>query len=162
MNALEHFESLYGDLHLSPEDAAKWVFLSGWNSAMSEAMKRVNAMPFGNDTRASFAVYFQQMMVVDPSDTQEHEPENEPHVSLASVQEPVEFEDWHSANYVQPLEKYGDSYKNMHVRNRWQGWLGAKSTTQPAQPAPVQPVAAPKDYTMGDWFNDLENPHGNR
>jgi hypothetical protein len=56
----------------------------------------------------------------------------------APVQEPVAFEDWHSANYVQPLEKYGDSYKNMHVRNRWQGWLGAKSTPPAAQPAPVQ------------------------
>jgi hypothetical protein len=43
-------------------------------------------------------------------------------------QEPVAFEDWHSANYHQNLEKYGDSYKNMHVRNRWQGWIGAKST----------------------------------
>jgi hypothetical protein len=51
----------------------------------------------------------------------------------AAQQEPVEFEDWHSANYVQPLEKYGDSYKNMHVRNRWQGWLGAKSTPPAAQ-----------------------------
>jgi len=50
-----------------------------------------------------------------------------------AVQEPVAFEDWHSANYVQPLEKYGDSYKNMHVRNRWQGWLGAKSTPPAAQ-----------------------------
>jgi hypothetical protein len=62
------------------------------------------------------------------------------------VAEPVAFEDWHSANYVQTLEKYGDSYKNMHVRNRWQGWLGAKSTP-PAQPATeessaTQPVEA--------------------
>ena len=71
MDALEHYDQLYGDLGLSPNDAAKWVFISGWNSAMQEAMKRVNAMPFGNDTRASFAIYFQQMMVVDPSDIQE-------------------------------------------------------------------------------------------
>jgi len=71
MDALEHYDQLYGDLGLSPNDAAKWVFISGWNSAMSEAMKRVNAMPFGNDTRASFAIYFQQMMMVDPSDIQE-------------------------------------------------------------------------------------------
>jgi hypothetical protein len=54
-------------------------------------------------------------------------------VVAAPVQEPVAFEDWHSANYVQTLEKYGDSYKNMHVRNRWQGWLGAKSTPPAAQ-----------------------------
>lgn len=71
MNALEHYDRLYGDLHLSPEDAAKWVFLSGWNSAMSEAMKRVNAMPFGNDTRASFAIYFQQMMIISPNELKE-------------------------------------------------------------------------------------------
>jgi hypothetical protein len=71
MNALEHFESLYGDMGLSPEDAAKWVFLSGWNSAMSEAMKRVNDMPFGNDTRASFAIYFQQMMVISSNELKE-------------------------------------------------------------------------------------------
>lgn len=71
MDALEHYDQLYGDLGLSPNDAAKWVFISGWNSAMQESMKRVQAMPFGNDTRASFAVYFQQMMVVDPSDIQE-------------------------------------------------------------------------------------------
>jgi hypothetical protein len=71
MNALEHYDRLYGDMGLNPQDAARFVFVSGWNSAMSEAMKRVNDMPFGNDTRASFAVYFQQMMVVDPSDIQE-------------------------------------------------------------------------------------------
>jgi hypothetical protein len=63
---LEHYEKLYGDLNLPPDDAAKWIFLSGWNSAMSEAMRRVNSMPFGDDTRASFAVYFQKMMVLDP------------------------------------------------------------------------------------------------
>jgi hypothetical protein len=65
MNALEHYDRLYGDMGLHPQDAARFVFVSGWNSAMEEAMKRVNAMPFGNDTRASFAIYFQQMMMVD-------------------------------------------------------------------------------------------------
>ena len=58
MNALEHYDRLYGDLGLKPTDAAKFVFVSGWNSAMQEAMTRVNLMPFENDTRASFAVYF--------------------------------------------------------------------------------------------------------
>ena len=54
-------------------------------------------------------------------------------------QEPVAFEDWHSANYHQALEKYGDSYKNTHVRNRWQGWIGAKSTPPAAQRKPLTP-----------------------
>ena len=65
MNALEHYDRLYGDLGLNPQDAARFVFVSDWNSAMQEAMKRVQAMPFGNDTKASFSIYFQQMMKVD-------------------------------------------------------------------------------------------------
>lgn len=71
MKALDHYDRLFGDLGLHPQDAARWVFVSGWNSAMQEAMKRVNAMPFPADTRASFAVYFQQMMHIDPSEIQE-------------------------------------------------------------------------------------------
>jgi len=27
---------------------------------------------------------------------------------------------------------------------------------------PVREPVEKKEYTMGDWFNDLENPHGNR
>ena len=71
MNALDHYDRLYGDLGLNPQDAAKFVFVSGWNSAMQEAMQRVNSMPFPDDTRASFAVYFQNMMMIDTSDIQE-------------------------------------------------------------------------------------------
>lgn len=71
MDALQHYDRLYGDMGLHPQDAAKFVFASGWNSAMAEAMKRVNAMPFGADTRASFAVYFQQMTHIDTSAIQE-------------------------------------------------------------------------------------------
>lgn len=63
MNPFAHFQALYGDLGLSPDDAALNVFLSGWNTAMHEMMERVNKMPFQNDTRASFAVYFQSQMV---------------------------------------------------------------------------------------------------
>lgn len=70
MDALDHFDKLYGDIELSPKDAAKWVFASGWNSALTEMMVRLNKMPLGTDTRASFAVYFQQMMHVDPSEIQ--------------------------------------------------------------------------------------------
>lgn len=71
MNALDHYEKLYGDLGLNPKDAAKLVFVSGWNSALQEAMTRVNTMPLPADTRASFIVYFQQMMMIDPFAVQE-------------------------------------------------------------------------------------------
>jgi hypothetical protein len=63
MNPFAHFEDQFGHLQLSDNDAALHVFLAGWNSAMMEMMQRVNKMPFQNDTRASFAVYFQSQMV---------------------------------------------------------------------------------------------------
>jgi len=34
MDAIEHFDSLYGDMNLSPKDGAQWIFVSGWNCAM--------------------------------------------------------------------------------------------------------------------------------
>ena len=71
MNALEHFDHLY-TTPAPGESVDKWAFVSGWNCAMSEAMRRVNAMPFSNDTRASFAIYFQQMMVVNPEEVKDH------------------------------------------------------------------------------------------
>ena len=61
----DHYERLYGEFGLSPQDAARWVFASGWNAALEEFMKRLNAMPFGDDTKASFAVYIGSMMYVD-------------------------------------------------------------------------------------------------
>jgi len=70
MDALQHFDQLYGDLVLSPQDAAKWVFASGWNSALTELLDRLHQMPMDTDTKASFAVYFQQMMHVDPAEIQ--------------------------------------------------------------------------------------------
>ena len=67
-NCPDHYERLYGEFGLSPQDAARWVFASGWNAALEEFMKRLNAMPFGDDTKASFAVYIGSMMYIDPSE----------------------------------------------------------------------------------------------
>jgi hypothetical protein len=67
MDALEHFRDLFGDMELSEDDAARWVFVSGWNTALVEIMERIGRMPLEKDTRASFAVYLQNLMVVDPS-----------------------------------------------------------------------------------------------
>ncbi len=67
MDALEHFRDLYGAMDLSENDAAKWVFVSGWNSALTELMERIAKMPLEKDTRASFQVYMQNMMVIDTS-----------------------------------------------------------------------------------------------
>lgn len=67
MDVLEHFRDLYGAMDLSENDAAKWVFVSGWNSALSELMERIAKMPLEKDTKASFQVYMQNMMVIDTS-----------------------------------------------------------------------------------------------
>lgn len=64
--ALQHFEHLYGTLLLDNQDAAKWIFLSGWNSALEEMMERISKMPLETDTKASFQVYMQGMMHIDP------------------------------------------------------------------------------------------------
>ena len=67
MDVLEHFRDLYGAMDLSENDAAKWIFVSGWNSALSELMERITKMPLEKDTKASFQVYMQNMMVIDTS-----------------------------------------------------------------------------------------------
>lgn len=54
--APDHYDRLYGDLGLHPQDAAKWVFASGWNCAIEEMIERINAMPLGQDTRALLPV----------------------------------------------------------------------------------------------------------
>ena len=71
MNANDHYDRLYGDLGLNPQDAARWVFASGWNSALEEFMNRLRAMPLGDDTRASFMVYIGQMMHINPAEIRE-------------------------------------------------------------------------------------------
>jgi len=68
MNSMEHFEQLYGDLGLSPQDAAKWVFASGWNSALTELLRHVGGLPLDKDTRACMAVEICQMMHINPAE----------------------------------------------------------------------------------------------
>ena len=68
MNAVNHFRDLYGAMDLSENDTARHIFLSGWNSALSELMERIHTMPIEKDTRASFQVYMQNMMQLDPND----------------------------------------------------------------------------------------------
>lgn len=67
MKAIDHFNDLFGAMDLSENDCARNIFLSGWNSALSEIMERVNRMPLEKDTRASFNVYLQNQMVIDPT-----------------------------------------------------------------------------------------------
>ena len=40
--APDQYERLYGDLGLHPQDAAKWVFASGWNCAIEAKLREKN------------------------------------------------------------------------------------------------------------------------
>jgi hypothetical protein len=68
MTAIEHYDRLYGDLGLSPKDAAKWVFASGWNSALSELIARLSTIDLDPQARAAVAVHLHVLMHVDPSE----------------------------------------------------------------------------------------------
>lgn len=36
-----------------------------------------------------------------------------------------DFEEWHKANFAQPLDRHGYTYSDASVRNRWIGWQAA-------------------------------------
>jgi hypothetical protein len=65
---MEHFEQNYGALRLDPSDAARYVFATGWNCALQEFLRHIMAMPMERDTKASFAVFLQTQMCVDPAE----------------------------------------------------------------------------------------------
>ena len=63
--ALEQFEQLYSVALVDNRDIAKCVFYSGWNSAIGEVIQRIEAMPLGVDTKASFNVYLKELLQLD-------------------------------------------------------------------------------------------------
>jgi len=56
----QHFMDTIGE-NLSPNDIAERVYRLGWNTALEEAAKQVDKMPFGDDTIASFTVFLRDM-----------------------------------------------------------------------------------------------------
>lgn len=46
------------------DEVAPRIYQQGWNDALAEMSKRVNELPFGDDTKASFGVFFAQQMEV--------------------------------------------------------------------------------------------------
>lgn len=55
----DNFAQDFGDIfHVN--DIGERVYQSGWNAALEEAAKQIQAMPFG-DTAASFAVFLRGM-----------------------------------------------------------------------------------------------------
>ncbi len=61
MKMKNYFMDLYGDFDINPSDMAEMVFKSGWNAALDEASKRVDALPFGKDTQDSFAHWVKEI-----------------------------------------------------------------------------------------------------
>jgi hypothetical protein len=42
-------------------DIIETAYTIGWNSALDDASKQISAMPFGNDTIASFTVFIKSL-----------------------------------------------------------------------------------------------------
>ena len=176
MNPFAHFEDQFGHLQLSDNDAALHVFLAGWNSAMMEMMQRVNKMPFGDDTRASFAVYFQSQMVnVDAIEKPaqqtihcKHRRENNgvcPHHNLhcgwpkcnepeqPAHQEPVAVK--HMLAWVAYLKRKSDNGQHMQIPSGmsagscWDLALELEQFINTSSPAQQEPVAVVSGYYGG-------------
>jgi hypothetical protein len=99
---------------------------------------------------------------------QEHEPENEPYVSLASVQEPVAWVDLlkQAEEVVRSKslwKKYIDGTPLANDIAVWMASFAQEHATPPAQPAPVQPVATVQcinGVTIG--YLDVMQPVGTK
>jgi hypothetical protein len=66
MKMKDYYMAKFGEF-FGESEAAPAVYANGWNDALTEAARRIGAMPFGNDTKASFAVFFKQLQA--PLDT---------------------------------------------------------------------------------------------
>lgn len=66
----QHYQAVFGAMELSDNDAARHVFATGWNCALQEMLEQILKMPMERDTQASFAVYLQTLMCVDPNEVQ--------------------------------------------------------------------------------------------
>lgn len=56
----DSFTQDFGDI-FAVNDIGERIYQSGWNAALDEAVKQIQAMPFGGDTIASFVVYLKDM-----------------------------------------------------------------------------------------------------
>ena len=49
--------------------------------------------------------------------------------------ERADFEQWHKNNRVQPLDRHGYTYANVHPRCRWEGWQARAALAKKDQEA---------------------------
>ena len=61
MKIKDYFQDIFGEFEMEPSDIAELVFRAGWNSAMDEASKRVDDLPFGKDTQDSFKIWIKEI-----------------------------------------------------------------------------------------------------
>jgi len=61
MKVKNYFQEIFGELEMEPNDLAEIVFRAGWNSAVDEAIKKMDQLPFGKDTQDSFAIWIKEI-----------------------------------------------------------------------------------------------------
>jgi hypothetical protein len=93
--------------------------------------------PFRDFTEKVCAI-FATPPAAQPATVQEHEPENEPLVSLTSVQEPSqrEFENWLRSKWTAGYagQKLEGRYTDKAAQSFWECWQAAHGITQKGQP----------------------------
>lgn len=68
MNAMNHYDRLFGEFGLSPQDAAKWVFASGWNACIEEMLTRALKLHLDADTHLVLSDFLDKVRHVEESD----------------------------------------------------------------------------------------------
>jgi hypothetical protein len=61
MKVKDYFQEIFGELEMEPVDLAEIVFCAGWNSAVDEAIKKMDQLPFGKDTQDSFRIWIKEI-----------------------------------------------------------------------------------------------------
>jgi hypothetical protein len=61
MKVKDYFQEIFGEFEMEPVDLAEIVFRAGWNSAVNEAIKKMDQLPFGKDTQDSFKIWIKEI-----------------------------------------------------------------------------------------------------
>ena len=61
MKIKDYFQEIFGEFEMNPSDIAELVFRAGWNSAVNEAIKKMDQLPFGKDTQDSFKIWIKEI-----------------------------------------------------------------------------------------------------
>jgi len=66
--AMHHYDRIFGSYGLSPQDAARYVFASGWNACLQEMLTRALEFQLDEETRGVLSEFLDGLRHIDESD----------------------------------------------------------------------------------------------